>query len=162
MILLCLALPAGAWAEESTEPTEAEEPVPSRPLHLVAQAGVYGALGSPAPWGRTLSLDLLPGHFAGRYGIRGEWRGYRSDNEGSFLVGALFEAGASRPQLALKLVAEAGMTHNKKPIIGAGIEWSLWLLGPVGISILSDLQIVIDGKGTRPALTGTLSLHIGR
>jgi hypothetical protein len=131
-------------------------------VHVVLQAGGYIALGGPAPWGTSLSVDLLPGSFAGRYGIRGEWRGYRDDRSGSLLLGAIFEAGASRPQLALKLVAEAGLTSDQRPIVGGGIEWSLWFLGPVGVSTLTDLQLVIDGTDTRPALSATLCLHLGR
>ncbi len=138
------------------------EVVPSRPLHLVLQVGGYAALGGPAPWGTSLSADLLPGSWAGRYGIRGEWRGYRDESSGSVLAGLIFEAGASRPQLALKLIAEVGLTSDRRPIVGGAIEWSLWLLGPVGISTLTDLQIIIDGTGTRPALSATLYLHLGR
>ena len=78
------------------------------------------------------------------------------------LLGLLYEAGAARPQLALKLVAEAGLSADKRPILGAGIEWSLWALGPVGISTLTDLQIVVDGRGTRPAIAQTFCLHLGR
>jgi hypothetical protein len=134
----------------------------SRPLHLVLQAGGYVALGGPTPWGSSLSVDLLPGSFAGRYGIRGEWRGYRDEGSGSAIVGAIFEAGASRPQLALKLIAEGGLTSDRRPLVGGGIEWSLWVLGPVGLSTLTDLQIIFDGTGTRPALSATLCLHLGR
>ena len=133
-----------------------------RPTHLLLQAGVYGALGGPARWGPSLSLDLLPGHGLGRYGLRAEWRGYRDREQGSVLLGLLYEAGAARPQLALKLVAEAGLSADKRPILGAGIEWSLWALGPVGISTLTDLQIVVDGRGTRPAIAQTFCLHLGR
>jgi hypothetical protein len=107
-------------------------------------------------------VDLLPGGFAGRYGLRGEWRGYRAEGRGSVLAGLLFEAGAARPQLALKLLAEAGLAADNRPIVGGGVEWSLWLLGPVGVSTLTDVQIVIDGSGTRPVLSGTLCLHFGR
>jgi hypothetical protein len=142
----------------------AEDPNPSksRPLHVVAQAGFYASLGSPAGYGPTLSLDLLPGSFAGRYGLRGEYRGYHDLSEGSVIVSGIFEAGASRPQLALKLVAEVGMTSDNRPLVGGGVEWSLWAWGPLGVSTLTDLQIIIDGSGTRPALAGTLCLHLGR
>jgi hypothetical protein len=153
-LLVCL----GGVTRVSAE----EEATKSRPLHVVAQAGFYGALGSPAGYGPTLSVDLLPGSFAGRYGVRGEWRGYHDLSEGSALLGVIFEAGASRPQLALKLLAEVGVTSDKRPIFGGGIEWSLWAFGPVGVSTLTDLQIIIDGSGTRPALTANLCLHLGR
>ena len=166
--MLLAAAPSESLADEDRAAADQERPdedrpsVPSRPLHLVAQAGGYAALGSPAPWGSSLAVDLLPGSFAGRYGLRGEWRGYRDSSSGSILAGLIFEAGASRPQLALKLVAEAGLSDDKNPIFGGGIEWSLWLLGPLGISTLTDLQIIIDGADTRPALSATLCLHIGR
>lgn len=133
-----------------------------RPAHFLLQSGIYGALGSPASWGPTLSLDVLPGSIFERWGVRGEYRGYEGYGEGSILAGAIFEAGASRPQLALKLVMEAGLTADNAPIIGAGVEWSLWALGPVGVSTITDLTIIIDGSDTRPALSGTLSLHLGR
>lgn len=158
VIALSLGGLTKAWGQEE----ESEASSESRPLHLVAQAGFYAALGSPAGWGPTLSVDLLPGHFAGRYGLRGEWRGYRELGTGSALLGVIFEAGAARPQLALKLLAEVGFTDDRRPIVGAGIEWSLWALGPIGVSTLTDLQIIVDGTGTKPALTANLSLHVGR
>ena len=158
-LVLCAIGPGGAEADEVDEFGARKA---SRPVHALAQAGVYGALGGPASWGPVLSIDLLPGSFAGRYGIRGEWRGYRRSGSGSVLAGLLFEAGASRPQLALKLIALAGLTADKRPIVGAGIEWSLWFLGPLGVSTLTDLQLIIDGTGTRPVLSGNLVLHLGR
>jgi len=139
----------------------AEEAEPTRPFHLVAAAGYYAALGSPAGWGPTLSVDMLPGSFADRYGLRAEWRGYRKLSEGSALVSLLFEAGASRPQLALKLLAEAGLTFDGNPILGGGVEWSFWVFGPVGVSLLTDLQVIVDGVDTRPALSISFGVHIG-
>jgi len=133
-----------------------------RPPHALVQAGTYAALGSRASWGPTLAIDLLPGSVAKRWGLRGEYRGYRGYNQGSLLVGALFEAGAARPKLALKLVIEAGLTHDERPILGGGVEWSLWAVGPVGVSLLTDLQVIIDGSSTRPALTSGIAIHFGR
>jgi hypothetical protein len=130
--------------------------------HLVLQTGLYAAAGSPAPWGPSIALDLLPGSVFERWGIRGEYRGYRDYGEGSVLVSALFEAGASRPQLALKLAMEAGLTSDGAPIVGGAIDWSLWVAGPVGISLVTDLTVIIDGSDTRPALSGVLSVHLGR
>tara|TARA_R110002096_G_scaffold16898_1_gene57623 strand:+ start:68179 stop:68613 length:435 start_codon:yes stop_codon:yes gene_type:complete len=130
--------------------------------HLVLQTGLYAAAGSPAPWGPSIALDVLPGSVFERWGIRGEYRGYRGFEKGSVLVGALFEAGASRPQLALKLAVQAGLTDERAPIVGGGIDWSLWVLGPLGVSAVTDLTVIIDGSDTRPALSGVLSLHIGR
>ena len=146
---LGLSLPASSWAEP-------------RPPHAVAQLGTYAALGSPAGWGPTLSLDLLPGSIMERWGIRGEYRGYHGFQQGSILLGALFEAGASRPQLALKLVIEAGLTDAGAPIVGGGTQWSLWVWGPLGLSAISDLQVIIDGSDTRPALSAGLSVHLGK
>jgi hypothetical protein len=145
-----LSLPTPARAESKREP------------HLVLQSGLYVAAGSPAPWGPSIALDVLPGSVLKRWGIRGEYRGYRGYGEGSVLVGALFEAGASRPQLALKLVAQAGFTHERSPLFGGAIDWSLWVLGPLGVSLLTDLTVIIDGSDTRPALSGVLSVHLGR
>jgi hypothetical protein len=158
----CVACGLLASSPPETFADQLSDSASSRPLHLVAQAGVYGALGGPAPWGSSLSVDLLPGYIAGRYGLRGEWRGYRDSSRGSILAGLLFEAGASRPQLALKLVAEAGVSEDNRPIVGGGVEWSLWFLGPVGVTTLTDFQIIIDGTDTRPALSATLCLHLGR
>ena len=132
-----------------------------RPLHLNLQGGVYAALGSPASWGPSLAVEVLPGSAAGRWGLRGEYRGYKGVSEGSVLLGALFEAGASRPQLVLKLVPFIGITDARAPIVGGGIDWSLWILGPLGFSSFTDVQILIDGSSTRPALTTVLSLHLG-
>ncbi len=133
----------------------------SRPPHVVAQAGYYAALGGPSAWGQSLALDVLPGWIAGRWGMRLEYRGYRGLKSGSILVSGLFEAGAARPKLALKLAPTVGITEESDPILGGAIDWSLWLLGPVGVSLVTDLHVIIDGANTRPALTGVLSLHLG-
>jgi len=148
MLLVCAATPAEAESE--------------RGPHLVLQTGLYAAAGSPAPWGPSIALDLLPGSVFERWGIRGEYRGYRDYGEGSVLLSALYEAGASRPQLALKLAIEAGLTGEGAPIVGGAIDWSLWVLGPLGVSLVTDLTVIIDGSDTRPALSGVLSLHLGR
>ncbi len=131
-----------------------------RPPHITAQAGYYAALGGPAGWGQSLALDVLPGWLAGRWGMRLEYRGYRGLS-GSILASALFEAGASRPKLALKLAPTLGITENRDLIVGAGMNWSLWLLGPLGVSMYSDLQVILRGAQTRPALTFALSAHLG-
>ncbi|MCP4444050.1 MAG: hypothetical protein GY811_01730 [Myxococcales bacterium] len=133
-----------------------------RPPHLVLQTGIYAALGSPASCGPSLALDVLPGSVFERWGLRAEYRGYKGLAEGSILAGAIFEAGASRSQLALKLLTFGGMTDAAAPIIGAGVDWSFWLLGPIGISTVADVQIIIDGSSTRPALSAVLSLHLGK
>ncbi len=143
----------------TVEPARAES---KREPHLVLQSGLYVAAGSPAPWGPSIAVDLLPGSILQRWGARGEYRGYRGYEEGSILVSGLYEAGASRPQLALKLAIEMGLTSDNAPIVGGAIDWSLWVLGPVGVSLVTDLTIIIDGSDTRPALSGVLSAHFGR
>lgn len=159
---MLLAIGAGSPSRAGAEPAESRATTPARPFHILAAVGGYGALGSPASYGPTLALDVMPGGFAGRYGLRGEWRGYGDTNPGSALIGLLFEAGASRPTLALHLVAQLGITADRNPIIGAGVETNLYLLGPIGITTLADVQIIVDGLATRPALSFSLAIHLGR
>ena len=137
-------------------------PKASRPPHFLLQAGGYAALGGPSGYGLDLTAEVLPGFFAGRWGLRGQWRGKRGLQSGTALVGLIFEAGASRPALVLKLLGEAGVTPEKNPILGVGVQWSLWLLGPVGVSTTTAFDVIVDGWDTRPALTFNLNLHLGR
>ncbi len=147
-----------AWAGEE-EVTRTKQ---SRPVHFLLQSGGYLALGGPSGYGPSLAIEILPGSFADRFGLRAEWRGTHGYSEGSALLGVIFEAGASRPQLVLKLLVEVGVTEDKNPILGGGIEWSLWVLGPLGVSTTTTLDLVIDGSDTRPALNTSLNLHLGR
>ncbi len=135
---------------------------PARSLHLVAALGGYASLGGPAGYGPMLAVDLLPGGAVGRYGLRGEWRGYRGESAGSGVVALLYEAGASRPQLALNLMAELGLSDDGKLIMGAGVETCLWMLGPLGISTVGDVRVIADGLDSRPALSLALAIHLGR
>lgn len=148
-----------AWAEDY--PAEAANHS-QRPFHFLVQAGGYLALGGPAGYGPTLLVETLPGSIAGRYGLRAEWRGEGNSSRGTVLGALLFEAGASRPKLALKLLVEAGLTDDQKPIAGGGFEWSLWALGPLGVSTTTTLDLVFDGSDTRPALSSSLNIHLGR
>lgn len=146
------------WAEDTPISTKESE----RPFHFLVQAGGYLALGGPAGYGPTLIIETLPGHFSGRYGLRAEWRREGTSSRGSVLGALLFEAGASRPKLALKLLVEAGLTDNQKPIAGAGIEWSLWAVGPLGVSTTTTLDLIFDGADSRPALSTSLTIHLGQ
>jgi hypothetical protein len=144
-----------------------EQGAKPRSPHLLVQAGGYASLGGPASWGTTFAMDLLPGSFAGRYGLRAEWRGYKQKvSEGTAIAGLIFEAGAARPQLALKLLAEVGLTNiregKRRPLAGGGLEASMWVWGPIGVSVVTDAHIIVDGAQTRPALAGLISLHLGR
>lgn len=154
---------ASARAQSVLDTAESKAPPSdSKPFHATLAVGAYSSLGGPAPYGASVALDVLPGSFAGRFGVRGEWRSERFERKGSALIGLLYQAGSARPQLALNLVAEVGITDTRKPIVGVGVETSLWLLGPLGVSVFTDLQVIVDGLASRPALSLGLALHIGR
>ncbi len=160
MTLCSFGLPTSSFAEQVA--SESRQETESRPFHFLLQSGGYLSLGGPAGYGPSLALEVLPGSFAERFGVRAEWRGSRGYSEGTALAALLFEAAASRPKLVLKLLAEVGLTQDKNPVLGAGIEWSLWVLGPLGVSTITTLDIVVDGSDTRPALRFGLNIHLGR
>lgn len=142
LILCCLGTPAAA----------------ERSFHGHLGAGYYAALGGPADWGPSLSVEVLPGHQAGRFGLRAQWRGFEGMSEGMALLSGVFEAGASRPQLVLSAIGGLGITTDRQPVLGGGLETKLRIIGPIAVSLLTDLQLIIDGSDTQIALSVGASL----
>lgn len=132
-----------------------------RPLHWMVGAGYFGAITGPADHGPAVAAELLPGGVFGRYGVRAEWRGLEGTAPSLLLAGVVYEAAASRPGLAMLLRANAGASSDGEPVLGAGGEALVKIVGPLGVAVWVDGHALVRGFDTTLLLAAGLSLQLG-
>ncbi|HUS68490.1 MAG TPA: hypothetical protein VMZ28_28340 [Kofleriaceae bacterium] len=139
-----------------------------RPWRGGAGAGGYLALTGPETTGVTASAELLPGGHLDRWGGRMEARSLDDPQDGIdaglVMGGVTYEAGASRPRLAMALHAEAGARlPDPRPALGAGIRTTLWIIGPIALAADSTATFVLDGvDDSELLLASSLTLGLAR
>ncbi len=124
-------------------------------------AGGYLAATGPADYGAQLTATLLPGGAWRRFGLRASVRSLEQE-QGLFLLGATFEAAASRPRLALEIFGEAGMTEGRDVVVGGGIHNTLWVVGPLALGGEGAAHFVARGLESSLALSAVLVLGLAR
>lgn len=151
--LAALALIAGAAGPATADPP--------RPTHGGFGGGTYLGL-TGADWGPVGTAELYPGGGFGRYGVRGEIRGYEGLDAGQATLGVVYEAASARPRLSLALYADAGLSWNPMhPVVGAGVQTHLWLWGPLAIVTGAGLSLRVAGTAdTALAVTGSSQLRL--
>lgn len=142
-----------------------------RPWRGGIGAGGYLALTGPATTGVTAVAELLPGGHLGRWGGRMEARSLDDPQDGIdaglVMGGVTYEAGASRPRLAMALHAEVGAAlstgADPLPAVGAGLRTTLWIIGPLALAADSTATFVWDGvDGSELLLASGLTLGLAR
>ena len=163
--LVALAVAAVApWSAWSAADARAE---PARAWAGGVGLGGYAALGGPTASGLSAVAALYPGAWAGRLGARLEARtaGGAGDRFARRLLtaGLTYEAAAARPRLSLALHGEAGaLTPDPRLAIGGGVEFQLWLAGPLAIALGSSAHLVADGLDSELILAGSLGVRLAR
>ena len=154
--MIRVTIAALVLAVAGTAPASAEP----RPAHGGFGGGSYLGL-TGAEWGPIGVADYYPGGGFGRFGLRGELRGYEGLEHGHAVAGVVYEAAAARPRLLISLHAGVGLSWTEvRPLVAGGIETQLWVLGPLSLVSGTDLVLRIDGIDTALAISGTLQLRL--
>ena len=133
----------------------------AEPTHFSVGGGGLVEVTEPqiGAWG---AFDLWPG--GGKWGVRGDAQWLRSQ-ESLLVVGSIArELGATRPRLAVSLVAGAGAdVLRPAAVVGGG----LWVqfgprLGPIAILGGVTSQLVFGEDRFELRLVGALGLGLGR
>lgn len=141
-VYLALAVgAAGAAAEpEGSAPHGAE-----RPVHWGLGGGGYLAITGSRRSGGLLEAELYPGGRLGRLGVRVESRGSGDDALGALAAGVTYEGAASRPRLQIAVYATAGATWSGDPVLAAGAQTQLWIVGPLAVGLDGGAWLRIGG-----------------
>ena len=152
-VVLLLASPR-AWSEPPP-------PTVSRPAHGGVGLGGFFALTGPATFGPSFVADYYPGGDFGRWGVRGEVRGFEGFDSGLLSLGATFEAGAARPLLQLALHIEAGLTLSPEhAIVGGGVHTRAAIVPPLTVGLDGTVYLIYDGRDSRLALSQTITVGL--
>lgn len=164
----CLALSLGAGGVAAEPDGSAPRGAASRgerPVHWGLGAGGYAAITGSRRSGGLLEAELYPGGRLGRLGVRLESRGAGDDALGTLAAGVTFEGAASRPRLQIAVYATAGATWSGDPVIAAGAQTQLWLVGPLAVGLDGGAWLQIGGVGdgdTELVLGSGLTLRLAR
>lgn len=140
MVVATAAQPARAGPDGSS----------TRDWHGTVTLGWYGAISGPLRYGPAAQLEVFPGSVLGRFGFGLYYRGDEGGQPGSVLVGAVYEAGASRPGLVMSLHLAAGYdAAHDLPVAGAGWRVQLGIKGPFAVAGNLTSQLYLDGVDTR-------------
>ena len=132
-------------------------------FHWTATIGWFGAISGPLVHGPSAQVELLPGGAFGRFGVGLYYRGDEQVRRGLVLLGAVYEAGASRPGLVMSLHAAAGYdAANALPVVGTGLRIQLGVSGPLILSSNLTMQLFLDGLDTRLGMALGLTAGLAR
>ena len=142
---------------QDCRPVAAEE----RPTYVSVDAGGYGAITGPDKRGWAASAHLFPGGRLARFGLRADWRSL-GDSSGVVTGGLAFEAAAARPRLQLSLHGDVGATlDSSKPVAGAGIRASVWIIGPLYAALDGGGLLYYDGVDSSLSLGTSVLIGLG-
>jgi len=155
-----LAVPAAAAAD----------PPAPRPFRFSLGAGgsLLASGGGADHWRGVAALDLYPGGGFGAYGATVAVRSVPFDpflDGGLATVGLAFEAGASRPLLAIAFHGDAGATFGNavRPAIGGGLKSHFGVYGPLALAFDSTLHVIAeDVTDYKVVVTFSLLVAISR
>lgn len=138
------------------------EPMSARPIHWSVGAGGYAAITGCERTGSLLDAELFPGGRFGQLGFRIEGRGVGRALPSAVLAGVTLEAAAARPRLVLALYATVGANFDRAPMVAAGVQSQLFLIGPIALGFDGGGLLIIDGTAnTELILSGALTVRLG-
>lgn len=142
-----------------------DPPKPPPPFRLSVGAGTSFLLFGQADAPRLRldgHLDVMPGGRWGRWGVATALRHVVIDpvaDDAIVTAGVRYEAAASRPRLVLALHGDLGWELAGAPVIGGGVETTLWLvpkkLGPLAIVFDVTAHLVVDGTDATRLVIGS-------
>lgn len=125
-----------------------------------AEAGVHLAAGphllmtgdQGSPWRLSAAAQI---DVARRLALGACWCAVGGPENGLALARVSLQAAASPPRLWLRLHGDAGLAWaGAAPVLGAGAEAQVRLVGALGLSLSTELHLVIEDVERTRALVG--------
>jgi hypothetical protein len=150
-------------------PAAAEEEAPAQePVHWIVGAGGFVGLTGPARYGLAAEAQVFPARWPGavlgeQIGLGLRYRGHDGLARGLVAAGLVYEAGATRPHIAIELHGDVGATYGPaRPLLGGGARIQLGLWGPVALAAHADIYYWLDGWRPRPLVVPAVTLGLAR